>query len=259
MRKLIMVTTLVFTLGIGCAAFAAANPFSDVPANHWAYKAILDLQKNGVIDGYGDGSFKGDKVITRYEMSQIVAKAMNHLDKADENSKGQLLKLQAEFAAELQNLGVRVENLEKNQSKIKFSGDGRIRFLNNGDSVLNSNPATPAQSLQERFRLYMTAKVADNVEANASFVAVGQSTDQESRPNYDTQLGRFNLKFKEVGPLKDITVGRFAPAFSGSDYTQLIFSPGTIGGDGVGVSFENGKLKGNANYIDYRDYVGDYR
>ena len=54
----------------------AANPFADVPAGHWAYESINKLAAAGVVEGYGDGSFRGDRLMTRYEMAQIVAKAM---------------------------------------------------------------------------------------------------------------------------------------------------------------------------------------
>ena len=58
------------------AVVYAANPFADVPAGHWAYESINKLAAAGVIEGYGDGSFRGDRLMTRYEMAQIVAKAM---------------------------------------------------------------------------------------------------------------------------------------------------------------------------------------
>ncbi len=56
-------------------AFAAANPFEDVPADHWAYDAIAQLAAEGVIEGYGDGTYRGDQAITRYEMAQMIARA----------------------------------------------------------------------------------------------------------------------------------------------------------------------------------------
>ena len=62
-------------LGVSATAFAA-NPFSDLPAGHWAYGAVAKLAAAGVVDGYPDGTFKGDKTMTRYEMAQIVAKAL---------------------------------------------------------------------------------------------------------------------------------------------------------------------------------------
>ncbi len=72
-RALILASALA--LGLTATTYAA-NPFSDVPAGHWAYDSIEKLAAAGVIDGYGDGTFGGDKLMTRYEMAQIVAKAM---------------------------------------------------------------------------------------------------------------------------------------------------------------------------------------
>lgn len=84
-----MKKTLTACLGLvfAVAVAMAANPFVDVPANHWAYKAVMDLSKAGIVDGMGDGTFKGDKTVTRYEMAQIVAKAMVNADKADAKAK----------------------------------------------------------------------------------------------------------------------------------------------------------------------------
>ncbi|MBO6235439.1 MAG: S-layer homology domain-containing protein, partial [Schwartzia sp.] len=57
--------------GSAASAFAAANPFEDVPADHWAYDAVAQLASDGVVEGYGDGSYRGDQEITRYEMAQM--------------------------------------------------------------------------------------------------------------------------------------------------------------------------------------------
>ena len=69
--KKTVVSALATALVVGAASttFAAANPFSDVPTDHWAYDAVAQLAKDGVVDGYGDTSFRGDKAITRYEMA----------------------------------------------------------------------------------------------------------------------------------------------------------------------------------------------
>ena len=81
MRKT-LATTLTTALLVGAASttFAAANPFSDVPADHWAYDAVTQLAQDGVIEGYGDTTFRGNQSITRYEMAQMVAKAMARTD-----------------------------------------------------------------------------------------------------------------------------------------------------------------------------------
>ena len=108
-----LVLAMAMALGVTASAYAA-NPFSDVPAGHWAYDSISKLAAAGVIEGYGDTTFGGDKLMTRYEMAQIVAKAMAKGANVD--------KLAAEFADELDNLGVRVANLEKKADNVKITG-----------------------------------------------------------------------------------------------------------------------------------------
>ena len=77
MKKMMLAAlTGAIVMGTAGTTFAASNPFSDVPAGHWAYDAVAQLAQDGVIDGYGDNTFQGDKNITRYEMAQMVAKAM---------------------------------------------------------------------------------------------------------------------------------------------------------------------------------------
>ncbi|HZO93814.1 MAG TPA: S-layer homology domain-containing protein [Candidatus Baltobacteraceae bacterium] len=96
---------------------ATATPFSDVPANHWAYQAIQSLAADGLVEGYPDGKFKGDRPLTRYEMAVIVARVIAKLQAngAGYASKADLDKLQKLMDAlkdELDALGVRVTNLE---------------------------------------------------------------------------------------------------------------------------------------------------
>ena len=116
-----LVLAMAMALGVTASAYAA-NPFSDVPAGHWAYDSINKLAAAGVIEGYGDSTFGGDKLMTRYEMAQIVAKAMAKGANVD--------KLAAEFADELDNLGVRVANLEKKADNVKITGELRFRYVN---------------------------------------------------------------------------------------------------------------------------------
>ena len=65
--KKTLVSALTATLVVGAASttFAAANPFSDVPTDHWAYDAVAQLARDGVIEGYGDTTFQGESAITR--------------------------------------------------------------------------------------------------------------------------------------------------------------------------------------------------
>ena len=114
-----LVLAMAMALGVTASAYAA-NPFSDVPAGHWAYDAVNKLAAEGVVDGYPDGTYGGDKLMTRYEMAQIVAKAMAKGANVD--------KLSAEFADELDSLGVRVANLEKKADNVKITGQIRASY-----------------------------------------------------------------------------------------------------------------------------------
>ena len=104
-----LIVAMAMALGVSATAFAA-NPFSDLPAGHWAYASVAKLAAAGVVDGYPDGTFKGDKTMTRYEMAQIVAKALA------KGTIGTDDRLVGEFADELDNLGVRVAKLEDRKS-----------------------------------------------------------------------------------------------------------------------------------------------
>ena len=60
------------TVVLGVTTAFAANPFSDVTPDSWAYQAVSQLAAAGIVNGYPDGTFKGQNDITRYEMAQIL-------------------------------------------------------------------------------------------------------------------------------------------------------------------------------------------
>lgn len=119
MKKRVIASMAAACVLATSSAFAASNPFADVPANHWAYGAVKSLAQAGLVDGYNDGTFKGDKSITRYEMAQMVGKAMYRSDKANAEQKALIEKLSKEYSDELQNLGVKVNNVEKSTAGVK--------------------------------------------------------------------------------------------------------------------------------------------
>ena len=157
-----LVLAIAMALGVTASAYAANNPFSDVPAGHWAYDSVAKLAAAGVIDGYGDSTFGGDKLMTRYEMAQITAKAMAKGANVD--------KLAAEFADELDNLGVRVANLEKKADNVKISGQIRYEYGHrSGDFVHPYNYNGVAKAAKDsvakhrlRSRLYISGKINED-------------------------------------------------------------------------------------------------
>ena len=128
--KKILALAAVAALTAGVSAYAA-NPFSDVTADDWAYQAVSDLSAQGVVEGYPDGTFKGEKNMTRYELAQIVARLMAKEDQLNAEQQATIDKLAGEYADELANLGVRVSNLEKKVGNIYWAGDAKMMYTNN--------------------------------------------------------------------------------------------------------------------------------
>ena len=100
-------------VGMMATGTALANPFDDVPRDHWAYDAVQELAKDGVIDGYGDNTFRGDKMMTRYEMAHLVGRAVSREHLANAADKALIEKLSKEYADELGSMGIRVAQVEK--------------------------------------------------------------------------------------------------------------------------------------------------
>ncbi|MBR1511365.1 MAG: S-layer homology domain-containing protein [Acidaminococcaceae bacterium] len=143
-----LVLAMAMALGVTASAYAA-NPFSDVPAGHWAYDSISKLAAAGIIEGYGDDTFRGDRLMTRYEMAQIVAKALAKGANVD--------KLAAEFADELDALGVRVAALEKKADNVKITGQIRWHYA----SIKGKGGEANTHTHQLRTRILLTGKVND--------------------------------------------------------------------------------------------------
>ncbi len=186
-----LVLAMAMALGVTASAYAA-NPFSDVPAGHWAYDAVNKLAAEGVVDGYPDGTYGGDKLMTRYEMAQIVAKAMAKGANVD--------KLAAEFADELDSLGVRVANLEKKSDNVKITGQIRASY---GDSDKGGNYG------KLRTRLFLNGQINEDWSYTGRFQneqdwANSNNGDDDIDLNWayvsgrvggvKTDLGRQNLK-----------------------------------------------------------------
>ena len=216
-----LVLAMAMALGVTASAYAA-NPFSDVPAGHWAYDSVNKLAAEGVIDGYPDGTYGGDKLMTRYEMAQIVAKAMAKGANVD--------KLAAEFADELDSLGVRVANLEKKADNVKVTGEVRYRYT---DSELNGNEYNDLRS-----RIWVNGQINDDW----SYTGMIENTQDftEDAGNEKTEFKRAYVEGK-IGGL-DLTAGRYGAFFAnGNVYDAQADGAQLSYGDKVKVTAFAGK------------------
>ena len=131
-KKRTALLALAFT-ALSATAFAAdgADSFSDVPKDHWSYEALDYLAKNGVIEGYTDGTFQGNRTMSRYEMAAITARAMQ-ASNLDIGARSVLEKLEKEYGSELATLRAQVEqnteDIRKNREAIeRFKVHGFVR------------------------------------------------------------------------------------------------------------------------------------
>ena len=164
-KTLVSALTTALVVGAASTTFAAANPFADVPADHWAYDAVSELQAKGVVNGYAvDNTFRGNQNMTRYEMAQIVAKAMAKVESGDAATKAMVDKLAAEFRDELANLGVRMDDLEARMDNVKHSGFIRYRYQRDSGNGVGDKAVTDHFL---RFRLNSAVKINKNVDGYA--------------------------------------------------------------------------------------------
>lgn len=205
MKRISMLLVLALVLS---TVAASANPFSDVPFSHWAYDAVNKLAAKGILQGYPDGTFKGEKHVTRYALAMVTAKMLANVEQMLEKGIGTNLvtksdlqtleKLTVEFADELALLGVKVTALEDDMQvvkedvatlkkdvegikdymakggmeKVKLSGDMLVRHMSliTEKDVVNDNTRTYNQ-----LRFQFKANIDENVTAVARWHMVAGS------------------------------------------------------------------------------------
>ena len=285
-RTVVSALTAAFFIGAASTTFAAADPFSDVPQNHWAYGAVSRLQEAGIISGYGDGTFRGGQNITRYEMAQMVVNAMVYIAEYDkrlaenpEMVKGASLsadeknlssherrlrnmrvdlqartdidRLANEFREEIDDLGVRISNLEKHSDMVQWTGEVRYNYLHDKTAGARDNLS------RMQLRLFPTVQITDNWAAKARLTA---NVDMKSDDSSDAELtfvyaeGKYDkltLEFGKMPLFSHADQGIVADDFfSGGRFTYNI-------NENFDAKFEAGRWSGYSSDTDSAsDYVG---
>lgn len=160
MNHCLLKTTLAALFAATAFNVSAANPFADVDTSSWAYQAVSQLSDQGVVDGYPDGTFKGDKNVSRYELAQIIARLMAKEGTLNDSQRATVQKLSAEYAGELQSLGVRVKELEKKTGNLSNITEIRVQDIPRYDNVYKDNKSSHDE-LSLRVRLNTMANVND--------------------------------------------------------------------------------------------------
>ena len=229
--KKILALAAVAALIAGVSAYAA-NPFSDVTADDWAYQAVSDLSAQGVVEGYPGGTFKGERNMTRYELAQIVARLMAKEDQLNAEQQATLDKLAGEYADELANLGVRVSNLEKKVGNISWSGDAKMMYTNNAKKA-------GTDTYKGRIRLNVKGQVNDATYVQGRIVTNMYFKDAGTDDG-NTTMDRLFVNHS-FGDKTSVVLGRQdLTVFSGLEYDDAF--------DGAKLAYNDGKFDAYAAF-----------
>ena len=230
--KKILALAAVAALTAGVSAYAA-NPFSDVTPDDWAYQAVSDLSVQGVVEGYPDGTFKGERNMTRYELAQIVARLMAKEDQLNAQQQATLDKLAGEYADELANLGVRVSNLEKKVGNISWAGDAKMMYTNNAEK-------TAKDTYKGRIRLNVKGQVNDSTFVKGRIVTNMWFKDADAAKDGNTTMDRLFVNHS-FGDKTSVVLGRQdLTVFSGLEYDDAF--------DGAKLAYNDGKFDAYAAF-----------
>ena len=262
--KKILALAAVAALTAGVSAYAA-NPFSDVTPDDWAFQAVSDLSAQGVVEGYPDGTFKGERNMTRYELAQIVARLMAKEDQLNAEQQATLNKLAGEYADELANLGVRVANLEKKVGNISWSGDARMQYQHHKDIDLKDGKIQStdnADGWTGRMRINVSGQVNDQVSVEGRLATNMYFKDADTDDG-KTTMDKIHVVYQPTDAFS-IDLGRTSAGLSQTG----IFMDDDGQYDGIVAAYDNGKFNLSAGYgrvgggyeidedtsLDYHDY-----
>ena len=223
MKKMLAVVAAASLVAVAAPAFAA-NPFSDVPMNHWAYDAVEQMAAKGILEGYPNGTFKGNRAMTRYEIAQMVARMMaNGVGGADADK---LKALIVEFAPELEALGVKVDGfdgrltkLEKGLAGWKISGQMRFDWNHTDPTDKDGHDVAHEHGTKfNRARLFLHRDMENGVSFDMRWHA--------------GRIDRYWLTAKDFLGWKGFTMkaGQFALDWMGDDKLYLNHGAAGVGG-----------------------------
>ena len=242
-----LVAAAVAALAAGVSAYAA-NPFSDVSTSDWAYQAVSQLSDQGIVEGYPDGTFRGQRNITRYELAQIIARLMANEDQFNAEQRATIDKLAGEYADELDNLGVRVSNLEAKVGNISWSGDARMKWA---QSYSDNGDGNAEDGFDGRMRINAHAQVNDStyVEGLLRSDMDFKNDDKEST----TKMQRLYVHH-DFGSHVGVNVGKYAEFFG---QTGMFFDSDLQGAEATYTA--NDAFSLTAGYGRFDDWDnGDY-
>jgi S-layer homology domain. len=244
---------MVFVLMSPISVFAANASFSDVPTGNWAYGAVSKLAQDGLIDGFGDSTFRGDKPMSRYEFAVLIAKSLDKYEKASADNKKLIDSLSAEFASELNHMDVRLAKVEA-KTNIWIGGDTRMRWITDSPGPSSIKKLHGSDSFDFRQRIKFWGTINDDMMWSGRIATNAQNKwgNYDQTSGSDISLDVMNVTMKKALGLDSIRLGRSPVDFF--TYSGLIGRPNNADGITINNKFGDyqftgwvGNVKTNTN------------
>lgn len=188
----------------------SVSQFSDVQPTDWAFQALQSLiERYNVIGGYPDGTFKGNRTLTRYEFASALNATLSRIEElvagstassVSQEDLATLDKLQKQFASELATLKTRVDKVESRTANLEansFSTTTKLvgdAILVVGDTFGNRANSSPAKDDTNAFFAHRT-RLTLQTSFNSKDLLVTQLTANSNIPNLNTTTGTHTTRF----------------------------------------------------------------
>lgn len=249
MKNLIKLFTTTSLLTCFCLpALSETISYPDVPQDHWAYQSLETLaQEHGLILGYPDGSFQGERKVTRYELAALVLKLMQ-LNQTPIDQQKMMEDLKAEFAKEIQALQendseqleaaldrldmIEVDQMDHKEKMsswldrnlpVRLSGDIALRYEHKASDLMDPG-TTRSTSPQTRVTLSMDSRDEGQPFLYGTRLSVGNSRNPANPwwrvgdfyARLEFALDRYFITWRPAD-FVDFTVGKFKNVYSNSE------------------------------------------
>ncbi|MCK8816336.1 S-layer homology domain-containing protein [Natroniella sulfidigena] len=209
---------------------ALANPFADVEGHHWAYDALNQVAETGIIEGYEDGTYRGEEELTRYQVAVLTARMLDEVEADNNELEAEVVEainqLATEFDQELAAIDSRLTDVEV----VTISGETGVEYTNvktDGDAVEN-----PFEDEDDW----------DDIDAEDFF----------------KQYADFNVNVEKDGVTADLdlaVVGNYFGEFTAEDEATNAFELDSISGEIATEDFV--ATVGEDQDLDWKDYLYD--
>jgi hypothetical protein len=244
MKKLItsfLTLALLFTMSVP----AMANPFNDVPEGHWAYDAIQKAAQAGLLEGYGDGTYKAAQDLTRYEVAALTARVLEKVETGDNQVSAEAVEaitaLAEEFDAELAQINEKLSN----SSAVTISGKTGVEYK---DVELEGNGVKPGED--GKSVVYKDPFTKDLDDDDDDYVDATDYDDDDmiTAEDYFKQFTDLNVNIEKDGVIADLNMLAVGNYF------------GNYGNDEDGMSeaaLELDEISGSITTEDFVATIGD--